>query len=528
MGMRGLMLAAVAALALAGPAGAKASTDPTVTPPGIMAASAQMAAGQTTSEALVKLYLARIAVLDSRLHAIIALNPHALADARRLDAERRAGHVRGPLHGVPILIKDNIESDDGTATTAGSLALMANITRRDAPMVARLKAAGAVILGKTNLSEWANIRSTHSLSGWSAVGGMVHNPFALNRTACGSSAGSGAAAAAGLAAAAVGTETDGSVTCPSSINGLVGLKPTLGLISRTRIVPISHSQDTPGPMARSVEDAAALLTALAGTDPADPATAEADAHKTDYTRALTPDALRGKRIGVLRPDYASSAAIATLYAAALDKLRAAGAVLVEVKMERNAKIGQQEFLVLGTELKADMNAYLATTPPTVKARTMAELIAFNKATPRELVLFGQETFELAEGTKGLDDPAYKTARAESQGAARAALDKPLTDERLDALVSPTLGPAWPIDVIGGDRGYGGSAASLPAVSGYPHLTVPMGLSRGLPVGLSFIGPPWSDGRLLGFGYAFQEQGVRFTPPAFPPSAEDGAAFEPLR
>ena len=498
-----------------------------------MAAEAEMAAGKTTSQALVRRYIARIRRLQPKLHAIITLNPNALAQARELDAERRAGRLHGPLHGVPLLLKDNIESADEMATTAGSLALKDNVTHRDAAVVARLRAAGVVILGKTNLSEWANFRSAHSMSGWSAIGGMVRNPYALNRSACGSSAGSGAAVAAGLAAAAIGTETDGSVTCPASVNGVVGLKPTLGLVSRIYIVPISHTQDTAGPMGRSVEDVAALLTIMAGSDPIDAATVEADAHKTDYSAALSKDALRGKRIGVLQPDYSFVPLIAPLYQAAMEKLRAAGATVVQVKVEQDPKIGVQEHFALATEFKVGLKAYLASTDPAkVQVRTLADLIRFDSATSRETALFGQETFEYAQSTEGLDDSNYKVARAESQSAARAALDKVMDGQHLDALVSPTTGPAWSFDAVGGDRSYGGSASGLPAVAGYPHLTVPMGLAKGgLPVGLSFIGRPWSEAQLLAFGYAFQEQGARFIPPAFPESTEDSAqikaAFAPL-
>ena len=511
------------------------STTPSTTDvlPGVVAAQAELRRGLTTSEALTRRYLARIEAVDRAgpvLHAVIALNPHALADARKLDAERKAGHVRGPLHGVPILLKDNIESDDDTATTAGSLALKDNVTHRDAPLVRRLTDAGAVILGKTNLSEWANIRSSHSVSGWSGVGGLVKNPYALDRSACGSSAGSGAAVAASLAAAAVGTETDGSVTCPSKVNGLVGLKPTVGLVSRTYVVPISHSQDTPGPMGRSVEDVAALLTGMAGSDPKDPATAEADAHKIDYLRALSPAALAGKRIGVVREGLARETGIGKLYDAALERLRGAGAVLVEIPQPK-AQTGEDEHLVLITELKADLDAYLASTPPTVKTRTLADLIAFDKATPREMALFAQETFEQAEATKGLDDPAYKAARQRSMTAARVAIDDALAKDKLDAIVLPSGGPAWRVDVPAGDHS-SGSASGLPAVSGYPHLTVPMGQVRGLPVGLSFWGPQWSEARLLAFGFAYQEQGVRFIPPTYASSVEDApevrAAFEPAR
>ena len=487
--------------------------------------TALVSAKPVTSETRVERALARIATLDRAgpaLHAVIALNPHALADARAFDAERKAGRLRGALHGAPILLKDNIESADGAATTAGSLALKGNIAHRDAPLVARLKAAGAVILGKTNLSEWANIRSSHSVSGWSAVGGLVKNPYALDRSACGSSAGSAVAVAAGMATAAIGTETDGSITCPASMNGLVGLKPTLGLVSRTNVVPISHSQDTPGPMARSVEEAAAVLTAIAGSDPKDPATAEADAHKADYAAALRKEALNGARIGVLRPGFSTEHGVGALYEAALARLRAAGATLVEIDLPPTPKLSAQEHMVLITELKADMNVYLAAAPPGVKTRSLADLIAFDQQSAREASLFGQDTFEQAQATKGLDDPAYKAALAGSRSTARETLDAALRNQHLDALVSPTTGPAWRVDLVDGDH-FPGSFSTLPAVAGYPHLTVPMGQVRGMPVGLSFVGPAWSDGRLLGFGYAFQETGVRFTPPTFRASVEDDAA-----
>jgi len=500
--------------------------------PGVLAAQTELQQGATSSEALVTLYLRRINLIEKTigLNSIIALNPHALDDARARDAERKAGHVRGPLHGTPILLKDNIESDDDTATTAGSLALKDNISHRDAPLVKRLKDAGAVILGKTNLSEWANSRSTQSVSGWSGIGGLVKNPYALDRSACGSSSGSGAAVAASLASAAVGTETDGSVTCPASVQGLVGLKPTVGLVSRTHIVPISHSQDTAGPMGRSVEDVAALLGAMAGSDPADPATLDADRRKTDYLGGLKPDALAGKRIGVVRDDLSKTTSIGPIYAAALDRLRAAGAVLVEISLPR-VDVDADETLVMGTELKADMNAYLSSTPKTVTSRTLADLIAFDKANPREMSLFAQETFEQAQAAKGLNDPAYKEARRRSMTAARAAIDDTLAKDGLDAIVLPTVGPAWRVDVVDGDH-YSGISTTLPAVAGYPHLTVPMGQVRGLPVGLSFWGPQWSDARLLAFGYAFQHMGAGFVPPTYAPSIEATpevkAAFRPSR
>lgn len=468
--------------------------------------SRAMASGEASSVDLVRAYLARIAAMDRKgpaLHAVIALNPDALAQARVLDAERKAGHVRGPLHGVPILIKDNVETADPIATTAGSLALAGNVTHRDAPVVARLRAAGAVILGKTNLSEWANIRSSQAMSGWSAVGGLVRNPYALDRTACGSSSGSGAAVAASFAAAAVGTETDGSVVCPSSINGVVGLKPSIGLVSRTHIVPISHSQDTAGPMARSVRDVALMLSAMAGPDPADVATAGAQVH--DYAGGLSAGALSGMRVAVLRPDMPND--LKASFERALSVLRAAGAVLVDVKAPENKDLGAAEFTVLKTELKADLNAYLATTPPTVEVRTLADAIAFDCAhADTEMPFFAQETFEAAEKTGGLADPAYKAARAASLRMAGAeGIDAMLKAANATVLVEPSYGPAWLSDPVYGDKYDGPSSSELPAIAGYPNLTVPMGLVRGLPVGLSFIATRFGDASVLGAGYAYEQR-----------------------
>lgn len=478
-----------------------------------------MTARKATSEQLVRAYLARIAKLDRTgptLRSVIATNPDAIAQARALDAERRQGHIRGPLHGVPILLKDNIETADRMPTTAGSFALIDNYAVADAPMAARLRAAGAVILGKTNLSEWANIRSNRSSSGWSAVGGLVRNPYALDRTACGSSSGSGAAAAASLAAAAIGTETDGSITCPASINGLVGLKPTVGLVSRSRIVPISHSQDTAGPMTRSVRDAAILLQAIAGSDPADPATREADAHRTDYVAALEGASLAGKRIGVLRFAARFNPEVTALFDAALGQMKAAGATLVEIDAIDRTGLGEAEQTVLYTELKEDMAAYLAGTPAAVKSRTLADLIAFNKAeAAREMPWFGQETFEKAEATKGTRDPGYVAAAAKAQRIAGAeGIDRLLAADKLDVLVAPTVGPAWTADLVTGDHFSGGGAGSLAAVAGYPHLTVPMGLVKGLPAGLSFIGPAWSEARLLAIGYAYEQRAQARVAPTY--------------
>jgi amidase len=485
------------------------------------------AAPAQSAEVATQTAIARVHELDPQIQAVIALDPTALAQAKAIDRRRKA---RGRLYGYAILLKDNIESDGPLPTTAGSMALLDNVTHRDAPLVARLRAEDAVILGKTNLSEWANIRSNSSISGWSAVGGQTRNPHALDRDPCGSSSGSGAAVAAGEVAAAIGTETDGSITCPAAVNGVVGLKPTVGLVSRTHIVPISHSQDTAGPIAADVTTAARVLAAIAGTDPADAATQEADAHRTDYLAALKPGALKGTRIGVLRFATGWSAATDKVFAQALAVLQAQGATLVDItSMKDRDKMGEAETLVLNTELKVDLNAYLATTPPAVKTRTLADLIAFNQAhADRELALFGQETFVKADGTKGLDDPAYKEARATSlRIAGRDGIDAMLTANHLDALVSPTMPPAWKIDAANGDQINGAGAGGLAAIAGYPHLTVPMGNVMGLPVGLSIIGPAWSEARLLGYGYAYEQAAAAKVAPRFLPSIEGVAPVAPL-
>jgi amidase len=491
-----------------------------------LALAASPAAGAQAplpAEANVRAALERIAHVDPQLHSVLAIDPTAIDQAKRVDAS----NLRGPLAGQPVLIKDNIESAGPLPTTAGSLALANNVTNRDAPLVARLRTAGAVIIGKTNLSEWANIRSTHSISGWSAVGGQTHNPWALDRNACGSSSGSGAAVAAGLVRFAIGTETDGSITCPASINGIVGLKPTVGLVSRTHIVPISHSQDTAGPMTASVREAAELLTVIAGSDPADPATKDADKHKRDYAAGLDANSLRGKRIGVMR--FASGRLLDPAFNAALDVLRKQGAILVEIKKFDDKLIGKNEGIVLNAELKADMAKYLKSSPAPIHARTLADLIAFDNAhAAQEMPLFGQELFERAEKTKGLDDPAYKKARQVSFTAAGPnGIDKLLKDNKVIALVGPTAGPAWKIDVALGDQFSEGGAGSLAAVAGYPHLTVPMGLVKGLPVGLSFMGPKWSEALLLKLGYAYEQARGPFPTPKFYRSIEESPAVAPL-
>ena len=488
-------------------------------------AAADLAAHRITSKALVADYQARIEQLNPKIHAVIGLNPDAMAQARASDARRAAGRARGPLDGLPILVKDNIDIA-GLPTTAGSLALARNVRRTSAPVVARLVRAGAVILGRTNLSEWANIRSEHSTSGWSAVGGLTRNPYMLDRTACGSSSGSAAAVAAGLAAAAIGTETDGSIGCPSSMNGLVGLKPTVGLIPRTGIVPISHTQDTAGPITHSVRDAAMLLTAMAGSDPADPATAGADAHRIDYTTALDPHALRGVRLGVARFLLKGfTPQTLAVFNRALAALEARGAILVNVDDYDMEKIGRNENLVLLTELKADLDKYLAGSPPAVKTRTLAQLIAFDDAHPQEMTWFGQGLFVKAERTKGLHDPAYVKAHDSNlRLAGPEGIDRLLREHHVVALVSPTQNPAAVIDLVNGDAMSGGDS-SLPAVATYPYITVPMGEVHGLPVGLSFIGPKWSEARLLGLAYAYEQASHAASPPTF---AEDVLHPRPAR
>jgi amidase len=464
-----------------------------------------------TSAQLVSGYQAAIAANDragANLHAIIALDPRAAEAARASDAARQPRQPAAALDGIPILIKDNIEVADGLATTAGSLALKDNVTGRDAPLVARLRAAGAVILGKTNLSEWANFRATPSLSGWSGVGGQTRNARDPLRNPCGSSSGSAVAVAAGFAAAAVGTETDGSIVCPAAVNGVVGLKPTVGLVSRTHVVPISATQDTAGPIALTVRDAAILLTAMAGSDPADPATREADARRTDYAAKLDATALKGARIGVMRFATGYNVATDRVFEEALGRLRSAGAVLVDIKDGPDRKaIGAAEQKVLLSEFKVGVEAYLASTSPDrVKTRTLADLIAFNRAhAAQETPVFGQELFEAAEKTTGLADPEYRTALATAQRlAGPEGIDRLLAQNGVVALVAPTMGPACLIDPILKDQFVGGGVGQLAAVPGYPHLTVPMGEVSGLPVGLSLIGPAWSESTLLSLGYAFEQ------------------------
>jgi amidase len=416
-----------------------------------------------------------------------------------------------------VLLKDNIEAAGALATTAGSLALKDNVTNRDAFLVARLRAAGAVILGKANLSEWANIRSNNSTSGWSAVGGLTRNPHDLTRSACGSSSGSGAAVAASLAPLAIGTETDGSITCPAGANGIVGFKPTVGLVSRTHIVPISSSQDTAGPMTLTVADAAAMLTVIAGTDRADSATKMVREVQSDYVRALRPDALKGRRIGVMMDRIGSRADITALVEAALAVMAREGAEIVRISDTRTGlnEVGAAEFEVLLTELKADMATYLASLPGAGLPKTLADLIAFNAANPAETRWFGQENFILADTKGGLDSPAYLAAM---EKAARLAgpegIDRLMKAHRVDILVGVTNGPAWKIDLVNGDNFTGPAASQLPAVAGYPHLTVPMGAVEGLPIGISFIGGKWADAEVLAVGHAYEQASKARVAPAF--------------
>ncbi len=436
------------------------------------------------------------------------------------DAEAKAKAVMGHdtlLDGRTVLVKDNIETREWP-TTAGSLALKDNMTGRDAPMIANLRAAGGVVLGKTNLSEWANIRDDNSTSGWSAVGGLTRNPHATDRNTCGSSSGSGAAVAAGLTWAAIGTETDGSITCPASINGVVGFKPSVGMISRTHVVPISHSQDTAGPMASSVHDAALLLTALAGSDPADPATADADKYKTDFTAGLEQASLKGVRIGVMRGQVGSRADVRALFDQALKDLQSAGAVLVDVDYKPSPDMGRDEFTTLLFELREDMGKYLSGLPGKGMPRSLADLIAFNKAhADQEMRWFGQSIFEQAETTT--DRAAYEKARANAYRlAGPEGIDKLLADNKVAFLVAPTAGPSWTSDLVNGDHFSGGiGGGTLAAVAGYPHLTVPMGAVEGLPIGLSIMSAKWHDHDVLKAGAVYERaRSVKLPVPSFKP------------
>ncbi|MBX3750478.1 MAG: amidase [Opitutaceae bacterium] len=486
---------------------------------------ATMARGELTAVALTQAYLERIAAIDQAgptLRAVIEVNPEALAIAAEADRERAAGRVHGPLHGIPVLVKDNIDTADRMRTTAGSLALLEAKPARDATVVARLRAGGAVLLGKTNLSEWANFRSTRSISGWSGRGGQTRNPYALDRNPSGSSSGSAAAVAANLCAVAVGTETDGSIVSPASVCGLVGVKPTVGLISRAGIIPISASQDTAGPMARTVKDAALLLGVLASADARDAATQARPADlPTDFTTGLGQPALSGARLGIFRGGMALNPKTEAVLADAIAALRAAGAEIVDpVEVAGMKELGDAEFEVLLYEFKDGLNAYFATLGPAAPIRSLEQLIAFNRAhADREMPYFGQELLEQAQAKGPLTEQAYLDALATCRRLARAeGIDAALASHRLDALVTLTNGPAWPIDPVSGDS-YTGGSSSLAAVAGYPSVTVPAGQIMGLPVGLSFTGKAWSELRLLQLAADFERRTAARTPPQFLPSVK---------
>jgi amidase len=480
-----------------------------------------MTTGRYTARRLVELYLRHISEIDAagpRLRSVIETNPDALAIADALDVERKAKGVRGPLHGIPVLLKDAIDTGDRMLTTSGSLALAKAPAPRDAFLVERLRAAGVVILGKTNQSEWANIRSTKSTSGWSARGGLVRNPYVLDRNACGSSSGSGAAIAANLAAVAVGTETDGSIVCPASVNGLVGIKPTVGLISRSGIVPISQSQDTAGPMARTVADAVVLLAAMAGSDPRDAATAAIPGSlDTSFAGALDANALREARIGVARATFFGYSPQADRLAeAAIALMKAQGATIIDpADIATASRFENCEIDVLLYEFKDGLRAYLATRGPEVTVRSLADLIAFNeRESAREMPHFGQDLFERAEAKGPLTSPEYQRARDTCRRLAREeGIDAVMAEHRLDALVAPTVGPAWPTDLLNGDH-YTGSSSTPAAVAGYPSITVPAGRVGELPVGISFIGTAWSEARLAALAYAYEQASRHRRPPRF--------------
>jgi amidase len=483
-----------------------------------------LASGKYTSKSLVGKYLERIDDVDKSgpaINSVIEVNPEAEAIAETLDRERKSKGARGPLHGIPILIKDNIDTADRMLTTAGSLALLNSHAAQDAFIVQKLRNAGAVIIGKTNLSEWANFRSSHSSSGWSGRGGQTKNPYVLDRNPCGSSSGSGAATAANLCAASIGTETDGSIVCPSSANSLVGIKPTLGLVSRSGIIPIAHSQDTAGPMTRTVSDGAILLSALTGIDMRDKATrASHGKAAADYTQFLNKDALRGARLGIARKFFGFNDEVDRQLNALIAEMKQRGAVIIDpAEIPTSGKFDDSELEVLLYEFKADLNSYLAGRGPTIQARTLKQLIEFNeKNREREMPYFGQELFVRAEAKGPLTSKEYRAALQKNQRMSRVqGIDFVMRKHRLDALLAPTGGPPWPTDWLNGDHFTGGYSTAS-AVAGYPHITVPAGYVFGLPIGLSFIGGAYSEPKLIGLAYAFEQSTNLRRRPQFLPTA----------
>jgi amidase len=481
----------------------------------------KMASGEMTSEAIAESYLARIAEIDAAgptLRSVIEVNPDAKAIARQMDQERKEGKVRGPMHGIPVLIKDNIDTADGMMTTAGSLALAGFHAPKDAFIVSKLREAGAVLLGKTNLSEWANIRSMRSSSGWSGRGGQVLNPYVTDRSPCGSSSGSGAAVAANLCTMAIGTETDGSIVCPSGINGIVGIKPTVGLWSRHGIIPISHSQDTAGPMARTVKDAAYLLGALCGTDDYDHATKESEGktHK-DYTQFLDEDGLKGARIGLIKDFTGFHPLLEGILKDAVQVMKDRGAGVIEVECAQDRdRWNEAEWQVLLYELKSDMNKYLSERPA-APVQSLKAIIDFNNANAnKEMPWFGQEIFLEADAKGGLEEKEYLDALALSRQLTRDIITKTMDENRLDCLLLPTNNPAWAIDWVNGDH-YSGGSSDLAAISGYPNITVPAGFIHELPIGLSFIGKAWTEGTLIRIAYAYEQASLKRRKPGFIPS-----------
>jgi amidase len=480
-----------------------------------------IAAGELSSEALVKGYLARIEKLDGDVNSILALNPNAIEEARAADLARKNRMRKGPLFGIPVLLKDNIETSE-LPTTAGAMALVDNDTKRDAPIVARLKAAGAIVLGKTNLSEWANFRSESSISGWSAVGGLTRNPHMLSRSACGSSSGSGAAMALRLASLAVGTETNGSIICPSSMNGIVGFKPTVGLLSRTHIVPISYTQDTAGPMTANVNDAWLMASIMAGVDTKDSATLEASKHMLNAPQqSMLATDLKGVRVGVVRYRQGDNPHVLSTYEKALNSLTAAGAELVEISdFKQPESFWADSYQVLLSEFHYTLNEYLEGSPADIPVRSLSELITYNQASSRELALFNQDIFEKAVNTDDINSPEYASALALVRETARdKGIDALMAQHKVDVLVAPSNSPAFLIDGVYGDHSPMGfiGIGYLAAIAGYPHLTVPAGEVKNLPVGISFIGKQWDDEKVLRIGSIFQAKHGAYIKPGLLPS-----------